>query len=381
MALTERDRACFGPRNQKVVGSIAWCWQTLDLLKNRWSRKDVIDQSWKEIFAEVRQHAVWKVVPPEQPYGTLDALLQAEIGRTATEVQTLLAEAQPKEGRRPKLGNLPSLTQAERAQTNGISLRSQKKVDYLKDQRADLLAAVQAGTLSIDKAYRLASGKLPETPVDAATRALARLTEAEQRQVVRALPGSDRQAQAQAQSQAPPGLQPRQNGQDAWAEGYDVGLKEGKEQGYEEGSDDAQAELAQAGHQVLSETLLMYLADRGEPVTPGLLDKALGHFLDCPHRDASPVRLTGAELRAATDPFQALREEFARNYEREVRADLKDLIALSGCTRSTYAPHILAMHAKRLDKYLGAILKLLAPGKRHETLDRWQEHETPPDAE
>jgi hypothetical protein len=197
MVLTDRDRACFGPRNQKQVGSVAWCWQTLDLLKNRWSRKDVIDQSWKEIFAEVRQHGIWKIVPPEQPYGTLDALLQAEIGRTHAEVQTLLAEAKPKEGRPKKLPKLVSFSQRERAQLNGIGLESQRKLDYLKGHRDDLLAAVQEGTLSIDKAYRLASGKAPETPVEAAKRAFARLTKAEKVQFFHELPDSDRALIAQ----------------------------------------------------------------------------------------------------------------------------------------------------------------------------------------
>ena len=44
MPLTERDRACFGPRDAKPLGSLAWCWQTLDLLKTRWQRKDFTDQ-------------------------------------------------------------------------------------------------------------------------------------------------------------------------------------------------------------------------------------------------------------------------------------------------------------------------------------------------
>jgi len=35
------------------------------------------------------------------------------------------------EGRPKKLGNLPSLSQAERAKQNGISLRTQKKLDIL----------------------------------------------------------------------------------------------------------------------------------------------------------------------------------------------------------------------------------------------------------
>jgi hypothetical protein len=83
-SLSDRDRACMGPRNQKPVGSVAWCWQTIDLLKNRWNRKDFTDQQWEETLAELAQHAVWNVVPPEQPYGSFERLLAAELGLDLT---------------------------------------------------------------------------------------------------------------------------------------------------------------------------------------------------------------------------------------------------------------------------------------------------------
>src|SRR5678815_310545 len=87
LPLTDRERAYFGPRNTKPAGSIAWCWQTLELLKIRWQRKDFTDQQFAETLEEVRQHEVWKTVPPAQPYGSLDALLDAEIGCTDADAQ------------------------------------------------------------------------------------------------------------------------------------------------------------------------------------------------------------------------------------------------------------------------------------------------------
>jgi ParB-like chromosome segregation protein Spo0J len=82
--LTERQRARSGPRDEKVPGSVAWCWQTLDLLKIQWQRKDFDDQQFEETLQEVRQHEVWKVVPPERPYGSFEVLMDAETGRTFT---------------------------------------------------------------------------------------------------------------------------------------------------------------------------------------------------------------------------------------------------------------------------------------------------------
>ena len=78
--LTDRDRACFGPRDEKPPGSVAWCWQTLDLLKIRWQRKELTDRQFEETLQEIKDHEVWKVVPPEHPYGSLEALLSAKVG-------------------------------------------------------------------------------------------------------------------------------------------------------------------------------------------------------------------------------------------------------------------------------------------------------------
>jgi hypothetical protein len=90
VALTQREQARSGPRSDKPLGSIAWCWQTLDLLKIRWQRKDFTDQQFEETLEELRQHEVWKVIPPDNPYGSLQALLEAEIGHTEQEAKEIL---------------------------------------------------------------------------------------------------------------------------------------------------------------------------------------------------------------------------------------------------------------------------------------------------
>src|SRR5262245_10283366 len=82
MALIERDRYCFGPRTQKEPGSIPWCWQTIDLLKLRWQRKELTDVDFDTVVEELKAHDVWNRVPPDNPYGSLEALLEAEIGCT-----------------------------------------------------------------------------------------------------------------------------------------------------------------------------------------------------------------------------------------------------------------------------------------------------------
>ena len=78
--LTEREAAYFGHRSSKVPGSVAWCYQTIMLMQTRWQAKTLDETRFQALCEELAQYEAWKVVPPEQPYGSLEALLQAEIG-------------------------------------------------------------------------------------------------------------------------------------------------------------------------------------------------------------------------------------------------------------------------------------------------------------
>ena len=190
MSLTDRERAYFGPRTEKVPGSVAWCWQTISLMQARWEQKCLDEEGFDALVRELSTHEAWKVVPPEQPYGTLDALLKAEIGRTLPEARAEVrlqgqATGSGPQGGRPtkqETTNLVVLTQEDRARQNGIGRESQRKLDYLAGHTEDLYHAVQSGTLSIHAAYQRAKGYVPETPLEALRRAWCQASPAEQRQ-------------------------------------------------------------------------------------------------------------------------------------------------------------------------------------------------------
>ena len=102
MALTERERAYFGPRTDKEPGSVAWCWQTILLMQSRWKQKTLDEAGFDALVKELRQHEAWNVVPPEHPYGSLETLLQAEIGWSEQEARTrLTVQAHPTRGLKP----------------------------------------------------------------------------------------------------------------------------------------------------------------------------------------------------------------------------------------------------------------------------------------
>jgi hypothetical protein len=89
--LSDRQRAYYGVRNAKRPGSVEWCWQTILLMQRRWQQKTMDEAGFNALVDELSAHEAWKVVPPDEPYGSLDALLKAEIGHTA---QTMRQELQ-----------------------------------------------------------------------------------------------------------------------------------------------------------------------------------------------------------------------------------------------------------------------------------------------
>jgi hypothetical protein len=169
--LTDREQAYFGPRTEKQPGSVAWCWQTILLMQERWKQKTLDEARFQEMVNELKTYRAWEVVPTHKPYGSLDALLLAEIGHTECGAKRqLIAQATGstcKGGRpvRTETADLVVSTQLERARENGIGRDSQRKLDYLAGHNPSLLQEVQMGRIAIDKAYKIARGIKAETPL------------------------------------------------------------------------------------------------------------------------------------------------------------------------------------------------------------------------
>jgi len=69
-----------GPRILKEPGSLPWSRQTLSYMKVLFASWNTSFEKWQSVVEEIKQRRIWETFPPEQPYGTLDALLAAEIG-------------------------------------------------------------------------------------------------------------------------------------------------------------------------------------------------------------------------------------------------------------------------------------------------------------
>jgi hypothetical protein len=78
--MTEREAASVGPRELKTPGTVVWAWQTLNALKRSWELKELSVKQYDDVLDELKEYRAWELVPPGNPYGSLEAMLKAEIG-------------------------------------------------------------------------------------------------------------------------------------------------------------------------------------------------------------------------------------------------------------------------------------------------------------
>ena len=81
-ALTEREQALVGNRANKTPGSTSWSWQTITALQFMWENLEICFGRLRfGLWREAEDHAIWEKVPPDNPYGSKEAMLKAlEVG-------------------------------------------------------------------------------------------------------------------------------------------------------------------------------------------------------------------------------------------------------------------------------------------------------------
>ena len=113
----DREAAAIGPRILKDPRSVAYAWQTVSLLKGVYGRREVSLRDWAAALAVAERHEIFNRIPPEKPYGSMDAMLKAEIGVTLEEsVQNVWSRLEEPTPLERMLGLLPKLSRQERGQ-------------------------------------------------------------------------------------------------------------------------------------------------------------------------------------------------------------------------------------------------------------------------
>ena len=98
-SMSERDAALVGPRSAKEPGSVAWAWQTIHALTYLWVNLDGSYESYARTWKEADEHEIWNVVPPDDPFGSKEAMLErlavGDAESAKTKVATLAAVVEP----------------------------------------------------------------------------------------------------------------------------------------------------------------------------------------------------------------------------------------------------------------------------------------------
>jgi hypothetical protein len=197
--LSERNAAAIGPRILKDPRSVGYAWQTVSLLKDVYGLREVSLRDWAAVLADAQKYEIYNRIPAEKPYGSMDAMLKAEIGVTYDEsLQNVAARlglrileaAQATTGEVLPQHKHPhpqfaSQTQAERARQNGVGKRTQEKLDALARKAPHQLERVRAGEVSVTRACIEAGIEKGQTPLEQLKRWWARAT-ASQRRAFRA---------------------------------------------------------------------------------------------------------------------------------------------------------------------------------------------------
>lgn len=169
--LTERERASFGPRALKQVGSPAWCYQAVNDLRRTYQFKKSTVEDWERILAEVVTAKAWEVIPTGKPYGSLEALLLAEVGATEEEARNTVAaraeKAEPLAAPHARPGNRNAAKcddeqSGENAADDVSRVSHGNGADYLTRRiardRPDVLERMKAGEFPSVRAAALEAG-------------------------------------------------------------------------------------------------------------------------------------------------------------------------------------------------------------------------------
>jgi hypothetical protein len=148
--LSDRERAQAGPRQLKEAGSPEWCWQTVSYLKDYMRH---VDEEWRQagqVLDELLRARAWRVIPPGKPYGSMDAMLKAEVGLGEKAIKDAIRKA-------TLVAHGGDRRSAE-FQGNNITLKLSRGtsetyiVRRLRRDRPDLAERVERGEMSANKA-------------------------------------------------------------------------------------------------------------------------------------------------------------------------------------------------------------------------------------
>jgi hypothetical protein len=90
--LKRREGDIGTPRALLPKGSAEWAYRTLSRLKWALEQCKVTEDEFDKILGELDQYQVWKIIPPEKPYGSREKMIEAELGGREDDLRAKVQE-------------------------------------------------------------------------------------------------------------------------------------------------------------------------------------------------------------------------------------------------------------------------------------------------
>jgi hypothetical protein len=190
MAITEDDKIRSTPRSSKDPKSYEYARQMVYVLRTVWDRTRFDLKDWKKELEVARKNKIWCNHKPA--YGSLEELLEKEIGYSEIQWQARIAEAEDDKDKQQGKRNdllLGDSKKLDAGNTNGYLLRR------LARDHEDIFTKVKSGALSVNQAAIQAGIRKRPSPEEAALKAFSKAQERLQvvRSILDALTDSERQ--------------------------------------------------------------------------------------------------------------------------------------------------------------------------------------------
>ncbi len=152
-----------GPVAEKKAGSIEWAWQMAYGLIHLYEKTSITVKEWKRLLGELEKFEVWKVIPPEKPYGSWDAMMKDIVGVGKVEADLTIQERAEKAEPLARHGEIGR----GRDRVDGIKSKGGDQASYLTSKIArdapEVLERMKAGEFkSVAAAARVAGVKSSE---------------------------------------------------------------------------------------------------------------------------------------------------------------------------------------------------------------------------
>jgi len=144
----ERERAGIGPLALKQSGTVEHAYQMLDLLKMMFQSAETSFTRWQETLELAEKHRVFELVPPDKPYGSLQAMVKAELGVTIEESKRIVV-FRTAQARAMDPLELAKPGEIGRGRGSDTTSNDERGADYqtarIARDRPDILQRMQAG--------------------------------------------------------------------------------------------------------------------------------------------------------------------------------------------------------------------------------------------